>query len=212
MIPLSVGATDVSIDIGIVDDTGLPVTGLVASTFPTIKYSKGTGADATLSLSDLTALTDAHADGGVKERGEGVYRLDLPDAVASTLAVTTIRGEATDKRVICPRLVVGPIPNVQAGQADGLAVHGGEMAVTTAAAQKVADTTLRRTMSNVEASASGDTISNSRSLYGLVQQAKESNTVDNSGKLTIYKNDGSTELEQLTITSDANAEPTTGVS
>ncbi len=98
------GQTNISLDVQIVDDTGLPVTGLVAATFPTVKRSSGTGADATITLSDLTALTDAHSDGGVKERGEGVYRLDLPDLADGT---HKIRGEATDKRLICEDIQIG---------------------------------------------------------------------------------------------------------
>lgn len=100
------GQTNISVDVTIVDDTGLPVTGLVAATFPTVKRSSGTGADATITLSDLTALTDAHSDGGVKERGEGAYRLDLPDLADGT---HKIRGEAIDKRLICEDIQVGVV-------------------------------------------------------------------------------------------------------
>lgn len=84
-------------------------------------------------------------------------------------------------------------------------------AFTTALAQKIADVILRRQMDNVEASSNGDTLDKS-SLYGLVQQAQESNTVDNAGELTIYKTDGTTELGRLTLDTDAAAEPVTGVS
>lgn len=107
MLSLTVGAVDTSLDIQVVDDEGLPVTGLVAATFPTLKYSKGTGADATITLSDLALLTTTHADGGVKERGEGVYRLDVPDAVCSAAAIVRLRGESTGKRLICPPIQVG---------------------------------------------------------------------------------------------------------
>lgn len=103
---LDTNDVDTTITIQIVDDTGLPVTGLVAATFPTIKFSSGTGADVTVTLSDLSALTDAHSDGGVKERGEGYYRLDLPDSIATSAGEKTIRGETTDKRVVCEKIVV----------------------------------------------------------------------------------------------------------
>lgn len=107
MLNLAVGTTGVSLDIQIVDDDRLPVTGLVAATFPTVKYSKGTGADATVSLSDLATLSASHTAGGVKERGEGVYRLDIPDDVASTVAIVRIRGEASGKRLVCPPIQIG---------------------------------------------------------------------------------------------------------
>ena len=78
-------------------------------------------------------------------------------------------------------------------------------------ANEVADTTLRRTMANVEGSASGDTLDKS-SLYGLVQMAQESNSTDNVGSLTIYQTDGTTELGLLSLATDAAADPITGVS
>lgn len=88
----------------IVDDNGLPVTLLVAATFPTLTYSlAGANADVAFpALSDLATLTTAWAAGGVKERGNGVYRLDLPDGVFTTAGEVKVRGEATGKHVIAP--------------------------------------------------------------------------------------------------------------
>lgn len=104
----SAGDTSVTVDVQIVDDDGLPVTGLVASTFPTTKYSRaGANADVAISLSDLATLTTAWSAGGVKERGEGYYRLDLPDAVFSTYGVVSLRGETSGKRLLASRLQVG---------------------------------------------------------------------------------------------------------
>ena len=76
---------------------------------------------------------------------------------------------------------------------------------------KIADHVRRRTQANVEASADGDTLSKS-SEYGFIQQAQESNTVDNAGSLTIYKTDGLTELGQITLATDAAADPVVGAS
>lgn len=103
---LGLNDTDTSITIQIVDDSGLPVTGLVAATMPTIKLCSATGADVTVTLSDLASLSASHSDGGVYERGEGYYRLDLPDSAATSAGEKTIRGETTDKRVIAERIVV----------------------------------------------------------------------------------------------------------
>ena len=97
-----VGSTSKSLDIWIVDDSGLPVAGLLAATFPTLTYSRG-GPNADVAfpaLSDLAAITTAWTAGGVKERGNGVYRLDVPDAMLATIGDVTIRGEETDKRLI----------------------------------------------------------------------------------------------------------------
>jgi hypothetical protein len=69
----------------------------------------------------------------------------------------------------------------------------------------------RRTQANVEASSYGDTLSLT-SLYGFIQQAQESNTTATAGVLTIYLVDGSTVLGTRTISTNAAAEPVTGVS
>lgn len=100
------GSTSISVDIMIVDDSGLPVTGLVAATFPTLTYSlAGPNADVAFpALSDLATITTAYSSGGVKERGNGYYRLDVPNGAFTTGGVVTIRGEATGKHVLCERL------------------------------------------------------------------------------------------------------------
>jgi hypothetical protein len=69
------------------------------------------------------------------------------------------------------------------------------------ACNKLADHVLRRRQSSVEASSDGDTI-NVSSLYGAIQQLQVSNTDDNSGYLTIYQTDGSTELAQKAVATD----------
>lgn len=101
-------STSQSVDVQVVDDSGLPITGLIAGTFPTVKYSlAGANADVTVSLSNLSALTDPWASGGLKERGGGYYRLDLPDAAFATAGVVTPRAEASGQHLLCPRLEVG---------------------------------------------------------------------------------------------------------
>lgn len=82
--------------------------------------------------------------------------------------------------------------------------------VTAAVANKIADHILRRSPANVEASANGDILALS-SLYGIVQQLQKSNTTTTAGKLTVFKT-GGTQLGQLTLTSDATADPITGAS
>lgn len=105
-----VGAASVSIDVRVVDDAGLPAAGLLAASFPPLFYSlAGAHADATFSLSDLAAVTSPWAAGGVKERGGGVYRLDLPDAVFTAAGKVTLRAEASGKRLIFPAIEVGTI-------------------------------------------------------------------------------------------------------
>src|SRR4051794_76191 len=100
------GATSQSIDVQIVDDTGLPVTGLIASTFPATSYSRNANVAATsISLSDLSLITTAWTSGGIKERSGGFYRLDLPDAALVTAGEITLIAEATGKRLLASRIL-----------------------------------------------------------------------------------------------------------
>ena len=113
-------STSISVDIQIVDDTGLPVTGLVAATFPTLTYSLA-GANSTVSfpsLSDLAALTTAYHSGGVKERSGGYYRLDLPNGVFTTAGKVRLEGEASGKHVLFPWIDVGAQANLAAAAID----------------------------------------------------------------------------------------------
>jgi len=75
---ITAGSTDVSISIYARSSTGAALTGKVAADFA-LTYRRA-GANVSISLSNLTALTDAHTDGGILEVGNGEYRLDLPDA------------------------------------------------------------------------------------------------------------------------------------
>jgi hypothetical protein len=114
------GSEDQSLKIQIVDDAGLPVTGLVAATFPDLfAVPDRDAAIAFGSLSDLAAIDSAHSDGGVFEYADapGYYRVDPPDAVfAAVEPDLRIVGEETDKRVIAGPIEVsqrGMIPQVR---------------------------------------------------------------------------------------------------
>lgn len=82
--------------------------------------------------------------------------------------------------------------------------------LTTAVLNKIADRIGRRTIANLEASADGDTLGED-CLYGLLRQLQASDTTTNPGFLTIFKADGTTELAQIALASDAAADPVTGV-
>jgi hypothetical protein len=104
-------STSQTVTAQVVDDSGIPVTGLVAATFPPVKYSKaGNYADVVITLSDLSGLTANYASGGVYERGGGYYRLDVPNGAFTTATEVTVWGEVTGKRLLVPRLDVGPAP------------------------------------------------------------------------------------------------------
>src|ERR1041384_1379405 len=97
-----VGATSQSIQIQWLDDSGFPVTGKVAADFPALKYQKsGPNAEVSITLANLAALTTAWSAGGVKEISGGWYRLDLPDAMFTSVSRVSLEfAETAGKRFI----------------------------------------------------------------------------------------------------------------
>lgn len=105
---VKIGATSVSRIVLLVDDSGIPVTGKVASTFPSTRYVKsGETVTTIISLVDLVGPTYPWTSGGVLEVTEGRYRLDVPDAAFSTTCELEIFGEATNLHLIAQRIDVG---------------------------------------------------------------------------------------------------------
>jgi hypothetical protein len=74
----------------------------------------------------------------------------------------------------------------------------------------LADTFLRRSTANVEASTFGDPLS-LRSMYGMVAQGTHNTYVDNNNKLIVTKSDEVTQLGTRTITNSPLALPITGL-
>ena len=114
------GSVSISFDVQVVDDSGLPVTGLVAATFPTLSYSVA-GAYATVAfppLSDLATITTAYHAGGIKERSGGYYRVDGPNGMFTTAGQVKVFGESSGKRVLVPWIDVGSQVNLAAGAID----------------------------------------------------------------------------------------------
>ncbi len=108
--------------------------------------------------------------------------------------------------------VVGKVLGGGSSTITGVGVNAAIVAANdfaTVVAQKLADIILRRNQVNVEGSANGDTL-DKQSLYGIIQMMQESDTTTHLNKLTIFKRDGTTELGQITLTSDAAALPITG--
>jgi hypothetical protein len=99
------GTTDVSITIRIVDSTdGSPETAVTSATSGIDLWYRREGAAAVdLTESDLSALDDAHSDGGLLHIADGWYRLDLPDAAcASGVSGVQIGGTVTGMVVLAP--------------------------------------------------------------------------------------------------------------
>lgn len=84
-----------------------------------------------------------------------------------------------------------------------VALRDAGVVLTTAGANAVADAVLSRP--------SGNPTAKEYSLRFLILMAMNSNTVDNSGYLTVY-DPADTEIAQLPVTSDADANPITGIS
>lgn len=132
------GSVDRSVDLYIIDSVdGTPETGVLFNTAGIdLKYRRDLSAVVSITEVTLAALTTAHADGGFLEIGNGVYRLDLPDAAWATGADhVTIFGTVTGMIVVpvtvqlvdynpedTVRLGLTALPNAAADAAGGLPI------------------------------------------------------------------------------------------
>ena len=131
------GSTNVSVRIRIIDASdGTPETGVTSATSGLdIWYQKEGALPVDITESDLTALTDAHSDGGMKHINDGYYRLDVPDAAFTGVDSVMIGGTVTGMIVIgtelqiveydpndAVRLGLTALPNAAADAAGGLPI------------------------------------------------------------------------------------------
>lgn len=132
------GTADVSVIIRIVDSTdGTPETGVVYNTSGIGLWYRREGAvSVDITEATLSALTDAHSDGGFLHINDGWYRLDLPDAAcAAGVTGVQIGGTVTGMVVLAPyvqlvtfdpfdtvRLGLTALPNAAADAAGGLPI------------------------------------------------------------------------------------------
>ena len=152
MRPILKGSTDQSVVIRIVDSgDGTPETGVEHNTSGIdLWYRREGAAKTSITEAALSALTDAHADGGIEHIGDGYYRLDLPDAAVATGANgVMVGGTVTDMVVIgCyvplvdfnpydgVRLGLTALPNVASGNAGAIVTAGtgtGQISVSSGA-------------------------------------------------------------------------------
>lgn len=96
---VNAGEVNVTVRVRIFDaTTSLPATGIAYNTSGLgLYYERERAAQTSITPASLSAATDAHADGGFIELGDGWYRLDLPDAacaanVASVQVGVTLSG------------------------------------------------------------------------------------------------------------------------
>jgi hypothetical protein len=107
------GSTDVSVVIRIIDSTdGTPETAVEHNTSGIdLEYRREGAASTDITEAALTALTDAHSDGGIEHIGNGYYRLDLPDAAcASGVTGCLVHGTVTGMIVIGCYIHLEPVP------------------------------------------------------------------------------------------------------
>lgn len=166
----------------------------------------------TTNLTNLPVVpTDWLTGAGVK--ADAVTKIQ--SGLATSSDVTTIEAALTvivgliDTEIAAIKAKTDQLTFTTMNKVDATLQLAADLAATVAA--KIADTILRRHQANAEGSSDGDSLSVS-SLYGMIQQAQESNTVDNAGELTIYQTNGTTELGRKTVDTDADAEPVVGVS
>lgn len=130
------GATDQSVVIRIVDATdGTPETGVAYNTSGIDLWYRREGATKTgITEASLSALNDAHTDGGILHIGDGYYRLDLPDAAFASGANGVMIGGAVTGMVVmgcyvhlvdydpqdAVRLGLTALPNAAANATGGL--------------------------------------------------------------------------------------------
>ena len=94
--------------------TGTALTGKVAADFA-LTYRRD-GVNVAIVLADLTALSDDHTEGGIKEVGNSEYRLDLPDAaVAAGVTQVTVNGTVAGGVVLGYPIALDTSPSAGTG-------------------------------------------------------------------------------------------------
>lgn len=132
------GSTDKSVELYIIDSTdGTPELGVTFETAGIdLNYRRDGAAVVAITEVTLSALTDAHSDGGFLEIANGRYRLDVPDAAfAAGVSQVSVGGTVTDMIVLpvviqlvgfdpddAARLGLTALPNAAADAAGGLPV------------------------------------------------------------------------------------------
>lgn len=225
---IAVGAVDHTVLVFIPDPTsttGAGKTGLTHASF-TVSYTRVETdndvivTDVTSSLTTLSALTDAHADWGLKEVSStlapGLYRMDIADAVFATGAwyavvyvmITSGTAAASPMEFLLgafqPRTSVGVatggIANTAfaSGAIDAAAIAAnalGASELAQDAAQEIADEVLNR---NVAGGGSGNTRNVRNALRSLRNKVAIS-----AGTATIYEEDDTTSAWTAAITTAA---------
>ncbi len=193
-------------------------TGFLAATFPgtvasTTNITAASGValtsayDAAKTASSQTSVTDIQSRIPAALGANGNMKSDVRDFGGTSGVFSSGRPEVNTVLIEG----VAPVTYINNNFDGIISVKDVVGTLTSTERNKIADHVRRRTQANVEASTDGDAL-NLQSLYGTIQQMQEANTTTHAGKLTVFKRDGTTELGQITITTDPAAEPITGAS
>jgi hypothetical protein len=103
----AVNSVSQSLDFEATDGLGHSLLGALAADLAPIYYSQAGPHDKVeIALVDLPLITSPWTSGGVKERGVGFYRLDLPNALFTVPNQYTIIGGNVNLAIIAPKLDV----------------------------------------------------------------------------------------------------------
>ncbi|WP_372899191.1 hypothetical protein, partial [Stieleria sp.] len=96
------GSADQSVYLQFLDTNGLALNPAPTSASAGIEiwYRRQGGLKITLSLADLSAVDDAHSDGGMLHISDGVVRVDMPDAAFAAGASEVLFGGSIDGGVV----------------------------------------------------------------------------------------------------------------
>lgn len=183
------GATNETVELFIIDeDTGVPELGVLYNTSGIdLWYQRPGAAKTSITEATLSALTDAHSDGGFLEIDDGMYRLDLPDAAFATgVSHVTIGGTVTG-------MIVRPV-TVQLTDVD--------FQTALADSADIVDELFARALAAVTTPPGAEsTFGEAFAWLTWISQARIT-TPAGDGDIIIYGADGTTPISESAITDD----------
>lgn len=130
------GSTDVSSTIRVLNTNGTPKTDVLAASGIDLYYVRQGGASVQIApLSDLASESAAHTDGGIYHKGNGLYRVDIPDAAFaedSGVDYVEIYGDYSGYLVVPSLHILNIAPAIRYDELDEITLKGTVVTVTDA--------------------------------------------------------------------------------
>lgn len=175
-------------------------------------YTHASG-DVKISKDGGAAATATNSPSVITMGNVSMWKLTITATEMQAALVMVTIGDATTKAVEDQMIIIATYGNASAQHAfdlDTSTVSLGSSgldssAITTAAANKIADHTIRRTFQNACDSSDGDT-KTGRSLLGAIAKLVNKIAIS-AGTLTVYEDDDTTSLFTQSATTDAAANP-----